>query len=113
MNPFLRCLPLAALTLASLCGDARAWSDPGQSITPEMKTRWTASEPRDWANESFAIAEAVKTGYCAMLGDSCNMPGSSVTISLEYLEANQPVVKEQLQKAGVRLARVLDTAFGN
>jgi hypothetical protein len=27
--------------------------------------------------------------------------------------ANEPVGKEQLQKAGVRLARILDTAFGN
>jgi hypothetical protein len=36
-----------------------------------------------------------------------------VTISAEYLAANEPVVKEQLQKAGVRLARLLDTAFGN
>ncbi|MGB8604770.1 S1/P1 nuclease [Bradyrhizobium sp.] len=83
------------------------------SITPEQKTRWMASEPRDWANESFAIAEAVKTGYCGMHGDSCDMSAGSVTISAEYLDANEPVVKEQLQKAGVRLARVLDAAFGN
>jgi hypothetical protein len=33
------------------------------AITPEMITKWTASDPREWANESFAIAEAVKTGY--------------------------------------------------
>ena len=84
-----------------------------ESITPELKTRWMASEPRDWANKSFAIAEAVKTGYCAMHGDSCDMPAGSVTISAEYLEANEPIVKKQLQKAGVRLAGMLDAAFGN
>ena len=33
------------------------------AITREMVTRWTA-DPREWANESFAIAEAVSTGYC-------------------------------------------------
>ena len=79
-----------------------------------MKTRWTASDPRDWANESFALAEAVKTGYCVVHGTSCDMPGSGhVTIDAGYLQANEPVVKEQLQKAGVRLARLLDIAFGN
>jgi hypothetical protein len=30
-----------------------------------------------------------------------------------YHETNKPVVREQLQKAGVRLARTLDTAFRN
>jgi hypothetical protein len=41
------------------------------------------------------------------------MPSGSVTISVEYLDANEAVVKEQLKKSGARLARVLDTAFGN
>jgi hypothetical protein len=36
-----------------------------------------------------------------------------MTIGADYLDANEAVVKEQLQKAGVRLARVLDAAFGN
>ena len=72
-----------------------------------------ASKPRDWANESFKISESGKTGYCAMDGGSCNVPAGSVTIDADYLAANGPVVKEQLQKAGVRLARVLDAAFGN
>jgi hypothetical protein len=83
-----------------------------ESITPELQTRWTASGPRDWANESFAISEAVKTGYCVVHGESCDMPAGNVTISPGYLDANEPVVKEQLQKAGVRLARILDASFG-
>ena len=36
-----------------------------------------------------------------------------MTITTEYLELNKPIVQEQLQKAAVRLAHVLDTAFGN
>jgi hypothetical protein len=83
------------------------------AINPETSSRWAASEPRDWANESFAVSEAVKTGYCVMLGPSCDAGVGSVSIGVDYLDANEPVVKEQLQKAGVRLARILDTAFGN
>jgi hypothetical protein len=82
-------------------------------ITTETRERWASSEPRDWANESFAISEAVTTGYCEMHGDSCDIPRNSVTIGAEYLGANESVVKEQLQKAAVRLARVLDGAFGS
>lgn len=83
-----------------------------EGLTPQMQKRWSASEPRDWANESFAISKAARTGYCTMHGESCDMPGASVTIGAEYLAANEAVVKEQLQKAGVRLARLLDAAFG-
>jgi hypothetical protein len=83
------------------------------AMSPEMKTRWAASNLRDWANESFAISEAVKTGYCVVHGPSCDIGVGSVSISADYLDANEQVVKERLQKAGVRLARILDTAFGN
>ena len=45
---------------------------------------------------------------------STSDPGvGTVSIGADYLDANEPVVKEQLQKAGVRLARILDVAFGN
>jgi S1/P1 Nuclease len=47
-----------------------------------------------------------------MHGPSCDASVGSVSIGTDYLDVNEPVVKEQLQKAGVRLARILDTAFG-
>lgn len=73
-----------------------------------MITTWSASDPRDWANESFAISENATTAYCVMHGSSCDQPDDDVEITSEYLNANEPVVRQQLQKAGVRLARVLD-----
>jgi hypothetical protein len=65
------------------------------------------------ANESFAIAKAPTTRYCVMQGQSCDPTNESMTITTEYLETNKPVVREQLQKAAVRLAHLLDTALGN
>jgi hypothetical protein len=84
-----------------------------EGITPAMITEWSNSEPRDWANESFAIAEDVTTQYCEMHGQSCDMPTGTVSITSDYLKKNEPVVKKRLQQAGVRLAKMLDTAFGN
>jgi hypothetical protein len=35
-----------------------------------------------------------------------------VTIDAAYVAGNVPIVREQLQKAGVRLAHLLDAAVG-
>jgi hypothetical protein len=91
----------------------QAATDLIDSITAAEITKWKASDPRDWANESFSLAEAVTTKYCEKHGSSCDLPQGNVDINSEYLKNNEPIVKEQLQKAGVRLARLLDIAFGN
>jgi hypothetical protein len=78
-----------------------------------MEAKWNASDPRDWANESFTLAEAIGTKYCEKHGQSCDKPDGGVTIDANYLKVNEPIVKEQLQKAGVRLSKLLDTVFGD
>ncbi len=83
------------------------------AITPAMQAQWMSSTARDWADETFAIAKAVTTGYCEVHGPSCDPTHESMTITTEYLESNRQVVREQLVKAAVRLARLLDTALGN
>jgi hypothetical protein len=85
------------------------------SITPAMSERWAATEPRDWANanESFTIAKDAKTGYCTQQPGSCALPKGAVAIDAGYIAASSTVIREQLQKAGVRLAHLLDAALGN
>jgi nuclease S1 len=73
---------------------------------------WRQSGPRAWANESFEITESVQTKYCVMHGNSCDQPSGTVRIDQAYIDRNAPIVKEQLQKAGVRLADLLDKALG-
>jgi hypothetical protein len=84
------------------------------AMTPQRISDWNASDPRDWANESFAISESVKTGYCTLHEKSCDPPeGGSVNLDAAYLTASDPIVREQLQKAGVRLAHLLDSIFAD
>jgi hypothetical protein len=83
-----------------------------KTITPARIESWTHSAPMDWANESFAIAEQAQTKYCIRQGASCEHPLGKVTIDAAYVAANAPIVKEQLQKSGVRLAPLLDAALG-
>jgi len=83
-----------------------------KTITPPQIERWTRSKPMDWANESFAIAEQARTEYCIRQGASCDQPSGKVKIDAAYVTVNTPVIREQLQKAGVRLAHMLDVALG-
>lgn len=80
-------------------------------LRPEQAKLWAHSKPRDWVNETFALAEAPATGYCVRRGNSCDPVVGEVTITARYEKENIPVVREQLLKAGVRLAHVLDVAL--
>jgi hypothetical protein len=84
----------------------------GSFSTPAKFESWTHSAPMDWANESFAIAEQAQTKYCNRQGAACDQPSDKVKIDAAYVAVNTPVVREQLQKAGVRLAHMLDAALG-
>ena len=82
------------------------------AVTPEQIQAWTQSDPKQWANESFKITESVTTKYCVMHKHSCDHPSGSVRIDQAYIDTNVPIVKGQLQKAGIRLAGLLDKALG-
>jgi hypothetical protein len=83
-----------------------------KTITPARIEGWAHSKPMDWANESFAIAEQAQTQYCIRQGASCDHLAGKVKIDAAYVAVNTPIVREQLQKAGVRLAHMLDAALG-
>jgi hypothetical protein len=81
------------------------------SVTPALRKSWSVSGPRDWANESYAIARNARTKYCVPHGGACARPTGNVTIDAAYLRDNAAVVRERLARAGARLARLLDSAF--
>jgi hypothetical protein len=83
-----------------------------KTITPAKIESWTHSEPMDWANESFAIAEQAQTKYCIRQSAYCDQPAGKVKIDAAYIQANTPIIREQLQKSGARLAHLLDAALG-
>jgi hypothetical protein len=56
----------------------------------------------------FALSENAKTQYRVMNTSSCGRPAGDIQINVEYLTTNEPIAK-----AGVRLAHLLDIAFGN
>jgi hypothetical protein len=82
-----------------------------EALTAAQAQAWTQSAPKDWANESFAITERPMTSYCLFAGNDCEPGATVLRIDKKYVSENAPVVREQLLKAGIRLASLLDQAL--
>ena len=75
---------------------------PIREIIPSEIAAWSKGAPVDWANESHAIA--VKEIYGAL-------PHASGLLPASYEDVAFPIVDSQLERAGVRLAAVLDASL--
>jgi hypothetical protein len=76
-------------------------------ISSDQRNEWEKGAPLDWANESHQLAKT--TGY--MLRGKELPVGEVVDLDDDYVKAGKTVVREQLKKAGVRLAKVLNSTF--
>jgi hypothetical protein len=76
-------------------------------ISVAKKKEWQKGTPLDWAIESHRIA--IAKGY-TLRGKELPV-GEVVDLDNAYIETAQAAVVEQLQKAGIRLAQVLNDTF--
>ncbi len=67
------------------------------------RERWTIGTPKDWAEETLWVMRAPPTGY---LGN----PGGLELDDL-YVQQNYLIATDQIDKAGVRLAYILNGIF--
>jgi hypothetical protein len=73
-------------------------------ITADQKLAWEKGRSRVWANESFKVA--VDHVYAGVAAD-----GPPTHLNETYVTKGRQVVDQQLSKAGIRLAKVLNEAF--
>ncbi len=72
----------------------------GGRITPANRDAWTKGTVEDWALESHRLARDVAYK---------NLPaGAPPALDQAYVDAVRPVVETQLEKAGIRLANILN-----
>lgn len=88
---------------------ARQWA---KEIAPEAAAKWRQGTPLTWAVDSYwrARKEAYRWADGESLPFKWTGPGMDLTSS-NYIDARLPMAREQLQKAGVRLAHLLNQAF--
>ncbi len=92
----------------------KAVEDPDQlgdelnrNISAAEKQRWDAGTVEDWAIESYRVAKNV-----IYPGLPAGATVTVISLSRNYYSKMRPVCNEQLEKAGVRLAKVLEGVFG-
>ncbi len=73
-------------------------------ITAAQAAAWKPGTSADWAWESHQLA--VTKVYATIPAD-----GTTITLSADYIASSQPLVDEQLKKAGIRLARLLNDSL--
>lgn len=89
------------LLAAAGVGDPRAYAlKLAQSIKPAVAARWRDGTAAEWATESYEIAKRIYGGS-----------HEARELQIFYEQDLLPVVNVQLEKAGVRLAAVLNAAL--
>jgi hypothetical protein len=87
-------------------------------ISADQRRSWSSGSPTDWAKESFEIARThvygKLPGYDARVraGDGRGAgPGAGLLLDPEYEADAESIVAARLQRAGVRLAGLLNDAL--
>ena len=89
---------------------------PGQplgilsELTPEQRSSWGGGTTEDWARESWDVAR--QFAYGTVMAAPCGpLPETEPVIDEATTRRLIPVVREQVAKGGLRLARLLDEAL--
>jgi hypothetical protein len=78
-----------------------------KQITPDQVTSWSAGSFDDWAMEAFMLSVSDAYGSPPLLQDAPHH------LDAAYVSQAEKDVAQQLSKAGVRLASVLNKALGS
>ena len=70
------------------------------NLTEEQRLKWQAGDPTQWTNESLVLVRS----------HAYNIVPSG-ELSDDYVEKARPIVRIRLAQAGLRLARLLNTAL--
>jgi hypothetical protein len=83
--------------------EERLFASISAMLTPERVAKWSRGTVEEWAGESFRIAQNVVYGALPSAP-----PGEPVFLGAAYQQTAEPVVQNQIAKAGVRLAAILN-----
>jgi len=89
-------------------GDDRAWVEQVERrITPEAVDAWSRGTVEGWADDSLRAAKLAYGGP----NRSTTPMESGASLGEEYAKMATPIIREQMARAGVRLANELNAIF--
>ncbi|MEA3051710.1 MAG: nuclease [Sphingomonadales bacterium] len=81
------------------------------ALMPEEKAQMRLGSVQDWSQESWATAR--EFGYGALMADPCGpLPTSRPKMDEATVQRLIPILRRQVARGGIRLARLLDEALG-
>lgn len=80
-------------------------------ITPADRAAWQQGGPRDWAMEAFGVAKRV--AYAVGSAPGCDRDAAPLTLPAGYDARARDAADLQLERAGLRLALVLNRTLGS
>jgi nuclease S1 len=91
-----------------LGGNDRTWTERVRlMITPETVKAWSQGTVEDWATESLRAAKRAYSGP----GDMSPPLASGARLGEDYVKMADPILREQMGRASVRLANELNAIF--
>ncbi len=83
------------------------------SPTPAERAAWSRGGVADWARESWDLSRTLVYPRLSGYPDTCGRKSDiRPRIDEAYVAAARPVVRRQVERAGVRLAKLLNGALG-
>ena len=79
-------------------------------ITPEQQAAWSKGDAKTWALDTFLVGKNV--AYTLNTPATCEDGGGAMSLPPDYQARAKAAAEVQLEKAGVRLAAVLNKALG-
>ena len=99
---------LAERAISAPPGGARVLD---RAITPAERREWRRGSVIDWAHEGWEISRTVT--YPLAVGSACGpRPAGRVQVGEKDVAATTPIIRRQIQRAGIRIALLLDRALG-
>jgi hypothetical protein len=89
--------------LRAMPGEDRLFAMLSAAITPDQVANWSKGTVAQWAGESFQAAETTVYGLLPTVGNAPN-----IQLGEWYEQMVEPLLDQQLERAGVRLAAILN-----
>lgn len=92
-----------------------------QPVSAAARREWQASEPWNWAAESYAFTIRQDIQYCIRVGPACQYdaarlnyvrpPRRSIDIDDAYMNMAMEIIPNRITRAGIRLAGLINRAL--
>lgn len=92
--------------LGRMGAEDKLFTEYTRDLTPGRAKKWSKGTVKDWAEESHKASQKIVYGKLAKVA-----AGTPVPISEPYEKTADPLIKAQLERAGARLAAVLNAAL--